>query len=614
MVRACAGKVRPRLFDHTAKGNSIMRPAWLSLAALLVYPALFLLSAAEEPAGGSVAPVLNRVRFFPAPGREEAMVGGRFSGSNISATNGFKVLAEIKAAPAAGKWTELTFANDKVYRWIRYESPRNSRGAVAEVEFCTGRQMLTGAGFGTTGWQKALDGDTTTTMAASDGDGHYVGLDLGTQITAVAPTLTPPPGNLKGAVQVAVKSVVPGATVRYTLDGTIPGPDGGMPYTSPIAVDKTTTIVAVAFQEGRAASVPIGGTYLMESSVKPGLSTFHIGNSLTETTNQFATFAKTAGILHDRRTFTAGGALTKQLWAMGTNKDQDRWKSLDNLKQLDHFTIQPRDFDLAAEVDHDVRFLNVVRQKFPDFQPWLYIEWVERNRGRPSDKGTVPSSQMKTLYPALTWEESMAAMLLYGEELQRRLREVYKEGKPPRILPSCLAMGWIKNLIDNGKFPGAAPGTFYPLLFSDDVHPNVNGGYLVDLTWYAAFYKQSPEGKVLPIGTVLNAEQATVMQRLAWDAVKNYPDCGLYEDGTTPVGKPEFGSAPAALKAVTPVTLSSATPGAWFRYTLDGSTPTRTSGYVYCGVISVRPGMTVKAVAYKSGMADSPVVEVTYPK
>jgi hypothetical protein len=255
----------------------------------------------------------------------------------------------------------------------------------------------------------------------------------------------------------------------------------------------------------------------------------------------------------------------------------------------------------------------VVRAKFPEFQPWLYIEWVEKGRQRPSDKGTVPSSQMKTLHPALTWEESMSAMLLYGEELQRRLGESYKEGKRPRVLPSCLAMGWIKNLIDNGKLPGVAPGSFYPLLFSDDVHPNINGGYLVDLTWYSAFYRQSPEGKVLPVGTVLNGEQAAIMQKLAWDTIKNYPDCGLYEDGKEPAGKPEFSPAPAAVKAVTPVTLSSPTPGAWYRYTLDGTTPTRTSGYVYCGVISVRPGMTVKAVAYKSGMADSPVTEVTYP-
>ena len=74
----------------------------------------------------------------------------------------------------------------------------------------------------------------------------------------------------------------------------------------------------------------------------------------------------------------------------------------------------------------------------------------------------------------------------------------------------------------------------------------------------------------------------------------------------------EFSPTARAVKEVTPITLSSSTPGAWFRYTLDGTTPTRTNGYVYCGVISARPGLTVKAIAYKSGMADSEVTDATY--
>ena len=103
------------------------------------------------------------------------------------------------------------------------------------------------------------------------------------------------------------------------------------------------------------------------------------------------------------------------------------------------------------------------------------------------------------------------------------------------------------------------------------------------------------------------------MQHLAWEVIKNYPDCGLYEEGRTPAGKPEFAPASATIKEVTPLTLSSSTPGAWFRYTLDGTAPTRTNGYVYCGAISVRPGMAVKALAYRSGSADSQVAEAIYP-
>jgi hypothetical protein len=96
--------------------------------------------------------------------------------------------------------------------------------------------------------------------------------------------------------------------------------------------------------------------------------------------------------------------------------------------------------------------------------------------------------------------------------------------------------------------------------------------------------------------------------------IKNYPDCGRYEEGKTPAGKAQFSPPPRSIGDVTRVTLFSSTAGAWFRYTLDGTTPTRTRGYLYCGVVSVRPGMTLKAVAFKSGMADNAVSEGVYPE
>ena len=201
----------------------------------------------------------------------------------------------------------------------------------------------------------------------------------------------------------------------------------------------------------------------------------------------------------------------------------------------------------------------------------------------------------------------MSAMLLYNEEVQHAIAALNPGGKPVRILPTALALGWARNLIDHGQFPGVAPGeaNFYATLFEDHVHVNPSGCYLVALTWYAALYHESPEGKLLPIGTNLTADQARVLQRLAWDVIQNYPDCGLYEAGTQPCAKPEITSDGKTF------TMKSATPRAWFRYTLDGTTPTRTRGYVYCGIITIQPGIHVKAVAYKTGMADSTVAEMS---
>jgi len=234
------------------------------------------------------------------------------------------------------------------------------------------------------------------------------------------------------------------------------------------------------------------------------------------------------------------------------------------------------------------------------------------NRKRPTDLGTEPTGEMQKVWPALTWEESMAAMVLYGEDLERKILESDSQGKRPRVLPTALALGWLHRLIEEGRFPGVAPGEFYPKLFRDDVHLNSEGSFLVECTWFAAFFGESPVGKFLPTKTNLTAEQAHLLQSLAWDVIENYPDCGRYREGTTTTGTPQFSPSPARINQVNELTLASPTPGAWFRYTLDGTAPGRTHGYVYCGVISVRPGMTIKAIAYKSGMGDSTVAEATY--
>ncbi len=568
--------------------------------------------------------VFDRVRFHPAPGHERDMVGGRFTGSNVSATEGYEVLAEIKTAPPAGEWTEMKFDGKRPHRWIRYEAPPGSFGRIGKLEFYAGERKLGGPGFGSIGatpgghdWPRVFDGKDRQVkfwMESDTPDGCYVGLDLGDLATAIRPMLDPPPGEHGGPVRVTLKSPTPGTVIRCTLDGTTPGANDGILYTEPIAVEKTATIVAVSFKEGFAPSPPSFGTYLLGPSAKPALSTFHIGNSLTATTGRFAMYAQTAGHNHTYRSYLQPGILTYALWETDVLKTHERWEqTFAELRRVDHFTVQPRDPDLAREAKYDILFFDLVRKKFPAMQPWFYAEWTARNRSRPWDQGIVPSSQLTTMHPALTWEESASAMLLYLEDLQKKVRESYTEGKRPRVLPSVLAAGWTKPWLDQGKLPGLGPKDFDPIMFHDGVHPGPNGAYLIDLTWYAALYGESPEGKVLPVGTTLTADQAAAMQRLAWDVVKNYPDCGLYEEGTTPVATPKFSVAPGKIDKVTPVTLSSATPGAWFRYTLDGTPPTRTRGYVYCGTISVRPGMTVKAVAYKSGMADSPVVEGGYP-
>jgi CubicO group peptidase (beta-lactamase class C family) len=592
--------------------------------------------------------IINKVRFFPAPGGESAMLGGKIRGSNTSYNSGYQTLAEIQSVPPANTWTEIDFPNQTPYRWIRYEGPPGSHGKIAEIEFYSGDANMTGANggnaFGTVMatapehvlWQ-ALDKKNDTWFEADQPDGAFVANDLQDRATAPAPLFDPDPAKASvfdSPVDVAIKSI-PGAQIRYTLDGTWPDATHGLVYTQPIKVTGNTSIMAVAIPPGRAPSRFAWGNFFLRPDLRSDTESFHIGNSLTHVLANFPKIAGTAGRKDNFDLWVRPGAPTIEMWNVGPGKtdlacyrnaevDGKKWDGAwKNAANVNYFTLQPRDWNTDEEAAYEEKFCDLFHQRFPNAEPWLYSECGSYNVmfGSASSKGAIPSAQVKTVLPALSWEEACSDMLLYVEDVHTKLLALDKYGKRPRILPSVLIVAWAKNLIDQGKVPGLEPGSFFDACYQDCTHPSTptisqegNGAYLVMLTWYAAFFRESPEGKVLPMSTTFTPAQSAIFQRLAWDIVKNYPDCGLYEKGIEPVSPPIPSPAVSALSANHVVTLTSTTPGAWFRYTLDGTTPTRTRGYIYCGVITLRPGMTLKAIAYKSGMADSPITTATYPQ
>ena len=92
--------------------------------------------------------------------------------------------------------------------------------------------------------------------------------------------------------------------------------------------------------------------------------------------------------------------------------------------------------------------------------------------------------------------------------------------------------------------------------------------------------------------------------------------------GETQCAKPTLTPSDAS-NAITSVTVKIATPtpGAYLRYTLDGSTPTGGSSgngtqiAAASGKMSFTLGpreKTLKAIAYKPGLTDSPIAEGTY--
>ena len=79
-----------------------------------------------------------------------------------------------------------------------------------------------------------------------------------------------------------------------------------------------------------------------------------------------------------------------------------------------------------------------------------------------------------------------------------------------------------------------------------------------------------------------------------------------------PAAAPSFSPGGGTYTTVQSVTITSATPDAIIHYTTDGSDPTATSGTVYSGPVELHATTTLRAIAAKAGMADSPVASATY--
>jgi uncharacterized repeat protein (TIGR03806 family) len=76
------------------------------------------------------------------------------------------------------------------------------------------------------------------------------------------PAIAPAGGHFDHPVTVTLTSSEPGADIRYTLDGSVPGPKD-FRYEGPIRIDGPTTLRARAYKEGLTRSVVAQQTYLV---------------------------------------------------------------------------------------------------------------------------------------------------------------------------------------------------------------------------------------------------------------------------------------------------------------------------------------------------------------
>jgi len=96
-----------------------------------------------------------------------------------------------------------------------------------------------------------------------------------------------------------------------------------------------------------------------------------------------------------------------------------------------------------------------------------------------------------------------------------------------------------------------------------------------------------------------------------------YPNSGalfknLFSQSYTLASGPLVSPAAGTYPSAQTVTLSTSTPGGSIRYTLDGTTPTSTTGTLFTAPLTLGTSATLKAIAYASGHTSSTVTTAAY--
>ena len=122
--------------------------------------------------------------------------------------------------------------------------------------------------------------------------------------TVATPTFTPGAGTFGEAQTVSIATATPGATIRYTLDGTDPT-DRSPVYTMPVVVDWTATLEAKAFKNDWAASAVASAAYTINLANTAAPASFSPLPGMYTTTRTVTLGCGTAGsTLH----YTTNGA------------------------------------------------------------------------------------------------------------------------------------------------------------------------------------------------------------------------------------------------------------------------------------------------------------------
>jgi hypothetical protein len=410
-----------------------------------------------------------------------------------------------------------------------------------------------------------------------------------------APTFSPVGGTYTSTQSVTISCATSGATIRYTTDGSEPTSTSTV-YSSPIGVSSTTTVKAKAFKSGMADSDTVSATYTILEKVSAPTFT-PIGGTYSSPQN-IALSSITTGATIRYTTDGSEPTSTSTVYSSSIPVNSGT------------VTVKAKVFKSGMTDSDTATATYVIMDKVatPTFNPV---------------GGTYSSSQ--TVAVSCTTSSATIRYTVDGSE-PTSSSTAYANPIPVNsgtvsIKAKAFKSGMTDSDTASATYTIAPPGkvaapTFYPVSGTYSSTQSVT----ISCATSGATIRYTTDGVTDPtstVGTVYSgaisvASSMTLKAKAFATGMTDSDAASATYTIMEKVAAPSFNPVGGTYSSTQNVALSCTTPGSSIRYTTDNSVPTSTTGTAYVGAFSVASNITIKAIAYKSGMTDSETASAVY--
>jgi len=407
--------------------------------------------------------------------------------------------------------------------------------------------------------------------------------------TVASPSFTPGTGIYNVAQSVTITTTTPGATIRYTLDGSTPTETNGTIYMSPVAINNSATLKAVAYKANWLTSQVSNAVYTLTGSVampmiSPNTGTYAVAQNITITANP------TDAII---RYTTDGSIPTETVGTVYTGSF-----NIANSTTI-HAIAYKADWVTSPVAQAVIEITGAI--SVPSFNPIA---------------GTYTSAQTVTItaVPA----NATIRYTLDGNAPSETTGLVYsgpiQVASSQMIRAIAYKTGWLTSAIGSANYVITGTVAAPQIMPASGIYTTAQNVTMTSQT-VGSSIRYTTDGSTpsetngnLYVGNFL-VPSSTTVKAIAYktDWTTSTVTTATYTITGT-VATPTINPVSGTYTTAQVVTMSTTTDGATIRYTTDGTDPTATSqGYTVPITVPLNTNITFKARAYKDNWEQSGV-------